>query len=157
MPVVTGLIAGLLFGVGLVLSGMTLPAKVIGFLDVAGDWDPSLAFVMGGAIAVYAPLYRFVVTRTVPLYAQAFAVVSHRHLDAPLLLGAAIFGVGWGLGGFCPGPGIVSAGAGGMVGVTFALSMVAGMGLFELYRTVRDRSSAPARSEIPAQQIDRQL
>ncbi len=140
MASLAGLIAGVLFGVGLALSGMTQPANVIGFLDVAGEWDPSLALVMGGAIAVYAPLYRWLVAKTVPLYAQAFAVHAQQQLDAPLLLGAAIFGVGWGLGGFCPGPGIVSAGGGATLGITFALSMLGGMALFELYRRARDQA-----------------
>lgn len=155
MPILAGLVAGVLFGAGLALSGMTQPANVIAFLDVAGAWNPSLALVMGGAIAVYAPLYRWFVTRTVPLYAQTFAVTAHRHLDAPLLVGAAIFGVGWGLGGFCPGPGIVSAGGGAELGVTFTVSMLSGMGLFELYRTLSARMSASAPLEIPTQSVDR--
>jgi len=98
---------------------------------------------MLGAIAVYAPLYRYFVTHTVPLYAQAFAVMSQRHLDAPLLVGAAIFGVGWGLGGFCPGPAFVSVGTGGTLSLAFALSMVGGMGVFELYRSAQARTATP--------------
>lgn len=143
MPILAGLFAGLLFGAGLALSGMTQPANVLAFLDVAGVWDPSLALVMAGAIAVYAPLYRWIVAKTVPLYAQTFAVHASQPLDAPLLIGAAIFGVGWGLGGFCPGPGIVSAGSGATLGITFTLSMLVGMGVFELYRKLRDPASDP--------------
>jgi uncharacterized membrane protein YedE/YeeE len=139
MPPLAALISGLLFGIGLILGGMTQPKNVIAFLDVAGDWDPGLAFVMIGAIAVYAPLYRKLITGTVPLYAQAFSRAVQGTLDAPLLAGAAVFGVGWGLAGFCPGPAIVSAGSGAALGVTFLLSMLAGMGGFELYRRVTQR------------------
>jgi len=141
MPIVVGLFAGLLFGAGLVISGMTQPANVLAFLDITGAWDPRLALVMGGAIAVYAPLYRYFVTHTLPLYAQAFAVVSQRQLDAPLLGGAAIFGVGWGLSGFCPGPAIVSVATGGMLSLAFGLSMVGGRGMFEVYRSLRSARS----------------
>lgn len=141
MPIIAGLLAGLLFGAGLAVSGMTQPGNVLSFLDVAGAWDPSLALVMGGAIAVYAPGYRYLVKRSQPLYAPKFVQHTKQTLDARLLIGAAIFGAGWGLGGFCPGPGIVSAGSGARLGITFALSMLAGMGVFELYRSVRDAKS----------------
>lgn len=139
MPPLAALVAGLLFGGGLILGGMTEPANVIAFLDVAGDWDPALAFVMIGAIAVYVPLYRKLIDGTVPLYAQAFARAAQGAIDAPLLIGAAVFGVGWGLGGFCPGPAIVSAGSGASLGLTFLGSMLGGMALFELYRSVTAR------------------
>lgn len=134
MQALTGALSGLLFGVGLVLSGMTQPSKVMGFLDVAGGWDPSLAFVMLGAIAVYAPAYRFITQRSVPLYAQRFVSLVKSRLDAPLVLGAALFGVGWGLAGYCPGPAIVSLGSGAPRALVFGLGMLLGMGLFELYR-----------------------
>jgi uncharacterized membrane protein YedE/YeeE len=134
MQGVLGALAGSVFGIGLVLSGMAQPQKVIGFLDLAGDWDPSLAFVMAGAIAVYAPLYRYILKRTTPLYAQRFFVVANNEVDARLVLGAGVFGLGWGLAGYCPGPGIVSAGSGASAGLTFAVSMIAGMLLFELYQ-----------------------
>jgi len=139
MPPLAALISGLLFGGGLILGGMTQPQNVIAFLDVAGDWDPRLAFVMIGAIAVYAPLYRKLIDGTVPLYAQAFSRAVQGTLDAPLVVGAAVFGIGWGLAGFCPGPAIVSAGSGAALGVTFLLSMLMGMGVFELYRRVTRR------------------
>lgn len=139
MPPFAALISGLLFGGGLILGGMTQPQNVIAFLDVAGDWDPGLAFVMIGAIAVYAPLYRKLIDGTVPLYAQAFSRTMQSAIDAPLLVGAAVFGVGWGLAGFCPGPAIVSAGSGAVLGVTFLLSMLGGMGAFELYRRITAR------------------
>lgn len=142
--VFAGALAGVVFGIGLVLSGMTQPAKVIGFLDVTGAWDPSLMFVMLGAIGVFAPAYRFVIKRAARSSAGPIAVVTKRSLDAQLLIGAAIFGVGWGLGGFCPGPGVVAAGGGGMLAVSFALSMLAGMGLFALYRRHQQRRDQSA-------------
>lgn len=132
MAAIAGLLIGTLFGLGLVVSGMTQPAKVLAFLDVAGDWDPSLAFVMGGAIAVYAPLYRMIL-RGAPLYAQRFIVFANSILDARLIVGSAIFGLGWGLAGFCPGPGIVSAGTGSATGLVFGVSLLGGMILFEVY------------------------
>ena len=95
----TALVSGLLFGLGLGLSGMTLPSKVIGFLDVTGAWDASLAFVMIGAIAVHAVLFRVVTRRVSPLFDAEFHIPSRRDVDGPLVLGAALFGVGWGLGG----------------------------------------------------------
>lgn len=119
-------VAGLLFGAGLVLGGMTQPAKVIGFLDPGGQWDPSLALVMVGAIAVHALAYRIVRGRAAPLFANAFSVPTRRDLDAPLLLGAALFGVGWGLGGYCPGPGLVSLGSGRLEPLAFVLAFLAG-------------------------------
>jgi len=118
---------------------------VLAFLDFTGDWDPSLAFVMGGAIAAYAPLYRFILRETKPRYVQDFVVFVGHQLDAPLLLGAAVFGVGWGLGGFCPGPALVAAGTGAQPGIIFALSMLAGMAVFQGYdrvlTSVRERDS----------------
>jgi uncharacterized membrane protein YedE/YeeE len=118
--------AGLLFAAGLVVSGMGLPAKVIGFLDVLGDWDPSLAFVMGGALAVYLPLYR-VIVRQKPLFAAAHSLPTKKAIDAPLVAGAALFGVGWGLVGYCPGPSLVAAGALVPAALVFVPAMLAGM------------------------------
>lgn len=102
------LVAGTLFGAGLALAGMTRPEKVIGFLNFFRGWDPSLMFVMGGAIAVHALAWRLLKGRPSPFLGGRFMVPTRRDLDARLLVGAAIFGVGWGLGGFCPGPGITS-------------------------------------------------
>jgi uncharacterized membrane protein YedE/YeeE len=125
------LIAGLLFGVGLVLSGMTLPSKVIGFLDVfSGGWDPSLALVMGGAIAVHAVVYRLVKGRASPILAGAWSVPSRKDIDSRLLFGASLFGLGWGLGGFCPGPGLVSLSAGASSSIVFVASMLGAMFAF---------------------------
>jgi len=118
---------GALFAVGLAISGMTKPSKVIGFLDVAGNWDPSLAFVMMGAIAVHLVAYRIVVRRSSPLFDSKFHVPTRKDIDRRLVLGAALFGVGWGLGGFCPGPGLVSAGAGSPGAVVFVAGLTIGM------------------------------
>jgi hypothetical protein len=104
MHVLAALACGLVFGAGLALSGMTNPAKVLAFLDVAGAWDATLAFVMGGALAVNAAAYAATRRRASPLFADAFALPTRRDLDARLLGGAALFGVGWGLVGLCPGP-----------------------------------------------------
>lgn len=102
---------GLLFGVGLILSGMTQPAKVIGFLDVFGNWDPSLAFVMIGALLIKTPLYRFSLRRRRPFLAELFRKPSATAIDLRLLAGAVLFGVGWAIGGYCPGPAITSLGS----------------------------------------------
>lgn len=118
---------GALFGAGLLLSGMTRPDRVIGFLDVTRGWDPSLAFVMGGATLVYGLAFRMIRRRREPWFDGEFALPIRHHIDRPLVVGAAIFGVGWGLGGLCPGPGVVSAAAGSTVGIVFVLAMIAGM------------------------------
>ena len=128
VSVVAALVVGAMFGAGLLLSGMTDPAKVVGFLDVTGGWDPSLAFVMGGAIAVYAPLSRVIRRRrATPWVDTAFHLPTRRDIDLGLVVGAAIFGVGWGLGGLCPGPGLVSAAVGSESGVLFVGAMLVGM------------------------------
>ena len=120
-------LAGALFGAGLVISGMTQPARVIGFLDPLGDWDPSLAFVMAGAVAVYAVAYAVIRRRARPWFEPRFHVPARADIDAPLVIGAAVFGVGWGLGGLCPGPGIVAAAGGSSSALVFVLAMLAGM------------------------------
>jgi len=102
------LVAGSLFGAGLVLGGMTMPSKVRGFLDFTGSWDPTLVFVMGGAVVVHFFAYRLIRGRAHPVLAERFQLPSRKDLDVRLILGAALFGVGWGLGGFCPGPAITS-------------------------------------------------
>jgi uncharacterized membrane protein YedE/YeeE len=119
--------SGILFGVGLVLSGMTRPEKVVGFLDIGGAWDPSLAFVMAGAIAVHLLAYRWARTRNTPLFTPKFGIPSRRDIDVKLLLGAGVFGVGWGMGGYCPGPGIVSLASGGAGPFVFVAAMLLGM------------------------------
>lgn len=123
---IAALASGLLFGVGLVLSGMTQPSKVQGFLDVTGSWDPSLMFVMAGGIGVHFILHRLVTKRAHPLFDKRFHLPTRKDIDGKLVLGAALFGVGWGLGGYCPGPGLVSLGSGGLSGLVFVATMVAG-------------------------------
>lgn len=127
MPrILTALLAGVVFGVGLTLSQMIDPARVLGFLDVAGNWDPTLAFVMAGALAVAAAVYRVVFARPRPLFDEHFHVPPPAAPDARLLAGAALFGLGWGLVGFCPGPALAAlAGGAGMVFV-FVAAMLAG-------------------------------
>jgi uncharacterized membrane protein YedE/YeeE len=120
-------LAGAIFGVGLLLSGMTDPAKVLGFLDFTGAWDPSLAFVMMGAIGVHALAYQVIRRRERPLLDAGFHVPLRCDLDGKLFVGAAIFGVGWGLGGFCPGPALVAAASGATSALVFAAAMVVGM------------------------------
>jgi uncharacterized membrane protein YedE/YeeE len=124
---VVALLIGLLFGAGLLLSGMTQPVKVLGFLDWLGAWDPSLLFVMGGAVVVYAIAYRVIVRRPRPLLADAFVLPSGSTIDAKLIGGAALFGLGWGLGGYCPGPSIVSLASGALDAFVLVIATVAGM------------------------------
>jgi hypothetical protein len=130
---------GLLFGAGLVISGMSNPARVIGFLDVTGAWDPTLAFVMAGAVAVFGVAYRLALRRPRPVLAKDFSVPDRKEIDAPLVSGALTFGVGWGLSGFCPGPAVVSAGFGDPRVWVFVAAMVAGILAF---RFVLRRSPA---------------
>ena len=121
------LLAGALFGVGLALAGMTRPGKVIGFLDVTGDWDPSLALVMLGAIGVHAVAYRLAGRMGAPWLGGRFAIPTRRDVDRRLLAGAAMFGLGWGLGGFCPGPGLTSLVTGRADALVFVGAMISGM------------------------------
>jgi hypothetical protein len=125
---VLALFAGLVFGLGLAISGMTDPARVVGFLDPLGEWDASLAFVMAAAVAVYAIAFRVIRRRRGdPWFDLQFHVPTRRDLDAPLVIGAALFGIGWGLGGLCPGPAIVAAASGSWDALWFVLAMLAGM------------------------------
>jgi uncharacterized membrane protein YedE/YeeE len=126
------LIGVMLFGLGLLLSGMTDPGKVIGFLDVAGRWDPSLAFVMGGAVAVGFFAFSLARRRTTAFLGGAMSLPSARQIDTRLVVGALIFGAGWGLAGFCPGPALVSMAAGQFKALLFVAAMIAGMVLFAL-------------------------
>jgi uncharacterized membrane protein YedE/YeeE len=141
-------VTGLCFGVGLILGGMTLPSKVVGFLDVTGDWDPSLAFVMGGALVVHLALYRWILRRPAPLLDVRFHLPTRRDLDPRLFAGAAIFGAGWGLAGYCPGPALVSVAAGSRP-LTFVAAMIAGMLLFKLQERLTARTPAPAQVAEP--------
>lgn len=117
---------GLLFAVGLGISGMTQPLKVIGFLDVAGTWDPALLLVMGGAVMVTFAGYRFVLRRPAPMLSGSFHLPARHHVDTPLVGGAVMFGVGWGLAGFCPGPAIVALASGSFDVLVFVGAMFIG-------------------------------
>ncbi|WP_018147759.1 DUF6691 family protein [Henriciella marina] len=127
------LVAGLVFGLGLVISQMINPEKVIAFLDLFGNWDPSLAFVMGAALIVTAIGYRLVWTRARPVLADRFQVPGNKKVDARLAVGAVLFGLGWGLVGLCPGPAIAALTVGGMPALLFLAAMAIGMLAFELF------------------------
>lgn len=119
--------AGVVFAIGLSVAGMTLPSKVIGFLDVTGNWDPSLGFVMGGAVGVYAVAARLILRRPAPILEPRFELPTRKDIDARLLVGAAIFGVGWGLSGYCPGPAVVGLAKGALPTAIFVGAMLLGM------------------------------
>jgi hypothetical protein len=132
MTAFAALLAGLVFGLGLIVSGMANPAKVLGFLDLAGDWDPSLAFVMAGAIAVGLVAFTLARQRTVSLLGAPMKLPTARDIDRRLVAGSTLFGIGWGIAGFCPGPALTALGLGQAKAVVFVVAMLAGMGLFEL-------------------------
>lgn len=135
-PLALAMLAGALFALGLALGGMTVPARVTGFVTVGDHWDPGLAFVMIGAIAVHAPLLRLIRRRRAPLLAERFHWPTATAIDARLIAGSAIFGVGWGLSGYCPGPALVSLAAGGVPVSVFVAALLAGSALGR--RLVRD-------------------
>ncbi len=137
-------LVGLLFGWGLLISGMTDPGKVIGFLDLAGAWDPSLALVMGGAIAIGFFAFGAAKKRTSNFLGGALHLPTSRDLDKRLLLGSLLFGAGWGLAGFCPGPGIVSMADGQPKAAVFVLAMIAGMLVFEWVDRIGRRALSAA-------------
>lgn len=134
--------SGVVFAVGLALAGMTQPAKVVGFLDFAGDWDPSLAFVMGGAILIYATLNRLIADMKAPVLGGAFSLPTKTDIEPRLVGGAALFGVGWGLGGFCPGPALASLGTGSTNVLIFVGAMLGGMLLFRLFDSAQAKRAA---------------
>lgn len=134
MTVVIAAIAGLLFGLGLLVSGMADPHKVLGFLDLAGAWDPSLALVMGGAIAVALPGFALARQRGRSLLGEPMPLPPGKLVDAPLCIGSALFGIGWGLAGYCPGPALVGIAAGIQSAAIFSAAMLVGMALFGLWR-----------------------
>ncbi len=131
MSALTQFVLGLVFGTGLIIAGMADPAKVLNFLDFAaipaGAWDPSLAFVLGGAAIVTFIGYRIVLKQPKPLFDAQFHLPHKTNIDAPILIGPAIFGIGWGLAGFCPGPAFVALGGGTAQAITFVIAMLAGM------------------------------
>lgn len=135
MYTVATFLAGLVFGLGLIVAGMANPAKVLGFLDLAGAWDPSLALVMAGAVAVGAGAFWFMRNRTRSLLGAPMRLPSTDRIDRRLVLGSLLFGVGWGLAGICPGPALVLAGYGLPKGFVFIAAMIAGNGAFEFFET----------------------
>ena len=134
------LLAGLIFGVGLIVAGMANPAKVLGFLDLAGPWDPSLALVMGGGIVVGSMAFALARRRTVSWLGLPMQLPGKGRIDRRLMLGSTLFGVGWGLAGICPGPALVLLGSGSAKGALFVLAMLLGMGLFEW----REKAALPS-------------
>ena len=140
----TALLAGLVFGFGLIVSGMSNPAKVLGFLDLAGAWDPSLAFVMGGAIGVGVLAFGVARTRTASLLGAPLKLPTARQIDRRLVGGSVLFGIGWGVAGFCPGPALVALGIGEIKALVFVAAMLVGMALFEGFELLKRRRHAPA-------------
>jgi uncharacterized protein len=138
-PSLSSFLSGLLFALGLGVSGMTDPARVIAFLDISGEWDFRLGLVMAGAVAVYALAHPLIRGRGRPLFAGSFPHLCLTRVDGPLLAGSALFGVGWGLGGFCPGPALTSLASGAAQALVFVPAMFLGMYLVQLLR-VRDRT-----------------
>ena len=123
---VSSLGAGFLFGIGLWVSGMANPKKVLGFLDVTGDWDASLMLVMGGAVAVTVVAFRFILKRSSPLLEEKFVLPEKKDLDLPLIAGAAIFGIGWGTAGYCPGPALTALATLSTESIVFVAAMIVG-------------------------------
>lgn len=143
MPTFFALLAGAVFGVGLIVSGMADPAKVLGFLDLAGTWDPSLAFVMAGAIAVGVIAFAFARKRTVSVLGLQMRMPTATQIDRRLVGGSMLFGIGWGIAGFCPGPALVAFGMGERKAAVFVVAMLVGMALFELMERRRAAHIAP--------------
>jgi uncharacterized membrane protein YedE/YeeE len=142
MASIAAFVAGLVFGLGLIVAGMANPAKILGFLDVAGKWDPSLALVMVGAIAVGQVAFLLARRRTVSALGLPMQLPTAQTIDIRLVGGSLLFGIGWGLAGFCPGPAIVALGAGYVKAGVFVAAMLLGMGAFELIERARPRSAS---------------
>ncbi len=130
---ITAFWVGVLFALGLGLSGMTQPQKVLGFLDLFGSWDPSLLFVMGGAVGVHFIAYRWSLQRTSPLFSAKWHVPAKKEITSSLVVGSFLFGIGWGLAGYCPGPALTSLGSFQLKPLVFVLSMISGMYLFKVF------------------------
>jgi uncharacterized protein len=145
MAVFFSLLAGTVFGLGLILSGMAEPQKVLGFLDLSGAWDPSLAFVMAGAIAVGLIAFTVARRRKVSLLGLQMRLPTARRIDRRLIVGSTLFGIGWGIAGLCPGPALVALGMGRPQALDFVIAMLGGMVLFEVIELLR-RQPAPARA-----------
>jgi uncharacterized membrane protein YedE/YeeE len=147
MHIIMALVVGLIFGIGLIVSGMTDPSKITGFLDLAGRWDPSLGFVMGGAILVGLVAFRVAAGRAKSLLGDAMRLPTSTVIDLRLVLGGLAFGIGWGLAGYCPGPALASLASGGSKPLIFAAAMVAGMVIFELLERLPARRKPAALAE----------
>lgn len=128
-PDIAAFASGAIFAIGLAVGGMARPEKIIGFLDFAGAWDASLIFVMVGAVAVYFVAHRVVLRRPAPLFGEKFHIPTRKDIDARLAIGSVLFGVGWGLSGLCPGPGLVSAGGGSFTSFVFVVGMTLGIAI----------------------------
>ncbi len=137
MTFLTALLSGLVFGFGLILSGMANPARVLGFLDLAGHWDPSLAFVMAGAIAVGSAAFSVAHKRTASFLGGAMHLPAARDIDRRLVAGSLVFGIGWGIAGFCPGLALVALGMGEMKALVFVAAMLGGMAIYEIAEALR--------------------
>lgn len=135
-PIIVSFLSGVLFAIGIGIGGMTQPGKVVGFLDFAGNWDPSLAFVMIGAVAVNAVLYRMIRARRAPMFTQTFSLPTRKDVDRRLIIGASIFGLGWGLAGYCPAPGLTSIVSGQWSPLVFSIGMLAGMLLYNFTEAI---------------------
>ncbi len=144
MSILTALLAGLVFGLGLIISGMANPAKVLGFLDLAGAWDPSLALVMAGAIGAGFIPFLLARNRTRSLIGLQMMLPTAKGIDRRLVMGSSVFGIGWGIAGFCPGPGLVAIGMGEPKALLFVAAMLVGMGLFELLEQRQDSAATRA-------------
>lgn len=145
-------LGGALFGIGLAVAGMTQPAKIVGFFDFFGSWDPSLGFVMVGALLVYTPVYRWAIrTWQRPVWAPSFSLPTRKDIDGRLIVGSAMFGVGWGLGGYCPGPAFTSVGARSQEALIFGVAMLVGVGAYQLFMRMREnRTGDPGDSQAAA-------
>lgn len=144
MRLIASYIIGLIFGIGISISGMANPAKVLNFFDIAGTWDPSLIFVMGGAVVVTFIGYRVVLKRPAPMLEQKFQLPTRRDLDLPLIGGAAVFGIGWGIAGFCPGGALPALGTGRSEVFIFVAALLAGIFAVNVFRRLQTQRSATA-------------
>ena len=142
MQIITAFVTGLIFGLGLILSGMTNPAKIIGFLDIFGNWDPSLVLVMLGAIVVTATSFHLTKNRQKSYFGLPIKLPASSNIDHKLVIGSLMFGVGWGLAGYCPGPSLVSVLQDGYQPLVFVISMLVGMGIFEVFNQLSSKKRA---------------